>query len=570
MAPHDTTEGVSLALDAGDPSCTHGAPDLLLSPLPSKPSHSSAESLNKSLPRIQGNKRQLREVTQDALQALIAANDPPTVFQRGSLFTRLRIRPETGAPFLEPLTIHALRGHLARIADWLVARSIQEELVLEDGAPPMAAVRDLASLPDWAGVPMLRAVVECPTFTREGTLVAKPGYHPSAGLWYFPRSDLHLPPVSDQPSREELDRAKQLLLEDLLGDFPFQDTASRAHALAAVLLPFGRALIPGPTPLHTVDAPLEGTGKSLLTSCIAIVATGRPAEATPEATSEEEWRKRIGALLCEGASIILLDNLNHTLKSGALASVLTATMWKDRILSRTKTLLQPNFALWLATGNNLKLSRELIRRTLWIRLDARVDAPWERTGFQHPNLIGWATANRGQLVWAALTLCQAWLAAGKPAGRQTLGMFEGWVETMGGILDVAGVPGLLANAQEFRKVATDQASEWRAFVVAWWQEHHDGLVGVADLYTLAVRNQLLDSVLGDKGDKSQRTLLGLALGKVSDRVCGEYRVERGDEDHKGRQQYRLQYHPPAVRRSEYQPGTARSLGEPEEVGQRFA
>ncbi len=197
MGPHDSREGASLVPGPGEPNSAHGAPDLLLCPLPSEPvfdhSPSSAESAIPVLPRIQGNKRQLREVTHDALQALIAANDPPTVFQRGNLLTRLRVRPETGAPYLEPLTAHGLRGHLARAADWLVARSIQEELVLEDGAPPMEVVHDLFSMPDWAGVPLLRAVVECPTYTPEGTLVAIPGYHPGSGLWYFPGPDLHLP-----------------------------------------------------------------------------------------------------------------------------------------------------------------------------------------------------------------------------------------------------------------------------------------------------------------------------------------------------------------------------------------
>src|SRR5207244_2518221 len=101
----------------------------------------------------------------------------------------------------------------------------------------------------------------------------------------------------------------------------------------------------------------------------------------------------------------------------------------------------PNRAVWLASGNNTKLSRELIRRTLWCRLDARVDAPWERSEFRHPHLIRWAKENRGALVHAALTLCQAWVAAGRPAGQRTLGMFEGWAEVVGGVLEVAGVPG---------------------------------------------------------------------------------------------------------------------------------
>src|SRR5262249_32643245 len=156
------------------------------------------------------------------------------------------------------------------------------------------------------------------------------------------------------------------------------------------------------------------------------------------------------AILAEGATFILLDNLSRTLDSGALASALTTRTWKDRILGVSKMAALPNTAVWLASGNNTVLSRELIRRTLWCRLDARVDVPSEREGFRHPHLVRWAKQHRGELVWGALTLCQAWVAAGRPAGEQTLGMFESWAEVLGGILQVAGVPGLLANAREFR------------------------------------------------------------------------------------------------------------------------
>src|SRR5262249_4766251 len=39
------------------------------------------------LPSIQGNERQLRCVTDDALAALLARNNPPSVFQRGGILT---------------------------------------------------------------------------------------------------------------------------------------------------------------------------------------------------------------------------------------------------------------------------------------------------------------------------------------------------------------------------------------------------------------------------------------------------------------------------------------------------
>jgi len=54
------------------------------------------------------------------------------------------------------------------------------------------------------------------------------------------------------------------LLDELLIDFPFADEASRANALALLLLPYVRPLIVGPTPLHLITAPTQGTGKDLL------------------------------------------------------------------------------------------------------------------------------------------------------------------------------------------------------------------------------------------------------------------------------------------------------------------
>jgi hypothetical protein len=491
------------------------------------------------LPWIQGNKRQLRVVTADAHVAVLARNDPPTVFQRGGLLTRLRVRPDDGAPFLEPLAEAALRGVLARVANWMNVRDTKLGKVEEEDAPPLEVVKDLANLPAWEGIPVIEAVVECPVFSRAGDLVDSPGFHRAARLWYQPAAGLEVPPVPSRPSLADVERARHLLLQELLGDFPFQDDASRAHALAALLLSFVRALVDGPTPLHLLDASVEGTGKTLLASVIALVSTGRDVETIAEADSNEEWRKRITAVLAEGATFILLDNISRVLDAGTLAAALTARTWKDRLLGFNKTAALPNTSVWVASGNNTCLSRELIRRTLWCRLDAKVDAPWERTGFRHPNLVGWAKAHRGELVWAALTLCQAWLATGRPAGKQTLGMFESWAEIMGGILEVASVPGLLANARAFRAARTDKVSEWRAFVASWWQEYGEREVGVAELFTLATEQNLLDSVLGDKGENSQRTRLGIALGKAADRVFGDYRMERAGEDHKERQQYRL-------------------------------
>jgi hypothetical protein len=333
------------------------------------------------------------------------------VFQRGNQLVRLRLRYDTAAPVLEPLTGHALRGLLTRAADWYLLRETKEGPVAEPAPPPLAVVQDLLALPKWVGMPLLEMVMECPTFSRSGELIATPGYHWGAQVLYQPSQDLALPPIPTRPTGEDIERAQALLLYELLGDFPFADAASRVHALAALLLPFVRQMIDGPTPLFLIDAPTEGTGKTLLTQCLSLVATGHPVEAMAEAVGGEEWRKRLTALLTEAPPYILLDNLNRVLDSAALASLLTTRLWRDRRLgSNTRTVILPNTAVWLASGNNLRLSRELMRRAVWCRLDANVDCPWRRTGFRHPHLLRWAQDHRRDLVWASLVLCRAWIA----------------------------------------------------------------------------------------------------------------------------------------------------------------
>ena len=293
-------------------------------------------------------------------------------------------------------------------------------------------------------------------------------------------------------------------------------------------------------PLHLIDAPTPGTGKGLLADMLTIPATGRSAEIMAEGRDDEEWRKRITAILIRAPGFILIDNVRRRVDSSALAAVLTAGHWTDRLLGQSKTVTLPVRAVWLATGNNVGLSNEMARRSVWIRLDARRDTPWTRTDFRHPQLGAWALEHRGRLIHACLTLIQAWLAAGRPAGTATLGSFETWATTIGGILAVAGVPGFLGNAHALYAQADEEVQMWRAFVLAWWDTHHQQEVGTEELYKLAIDETLLPEVLGDGGERSQRTKLGKALGRMRDRIIGPYRIVSEREDGKGRRLYRLE------------------------------
>lgn len=318
-----------------------------------------------------------------------------------------------------------------------------------------------------------------------------------------------------------------MLLDEWLRDFPFVDTASRAHAVAAPLTAVVRELIDGPTPLVAIDAPAPGSGKGLYAESCGILIAGTSPAVMSDTPNEEELRKRITAVLRDLSPVILLDNIGRRLASPTLAAALTAPIWKDRLLGQSQTVELPNRALWLATGNNLDFNNELVRRTIAIRLDARVDRPWERSGFRHDPLIPWVRCHRHELVWALLVLVQHWRACGRPAwSGRAFGSFEAWSAVVGGILQAAGIEGFLANREEQYRRADSDTEDWRAFVSAWWAKHGAVAVKTSDLHQLALADELLPSILaGVRGDSSERavkTRLGLALKQRRDRQIGGF------------------------------------------------
>src|SRR5262249_31699371 len=155
------------------------------------------------------------------------------------------------------------------------------------------------------------------------------------------------------------------------------------------------------------------------------------------------------------------------------------------------------------TGNNPTFSNEIARRLVRIRLDAGVPSPSRRTGFRHPELMEWVRANRVRLVAACLTLGRAWIAAGRPRGTRSIGSYESWAQTMGGVLEVGGIEGFLGNIEEMMAVSDSEGATWHSFVSAWWGRFGTAEVGTGDLFDLAANSES-PLPLGPGNDKSQR------------------------------------------------------------------
>lgn len=164
------------------------------------------------------------------------------------------------------MNVERMVNHLGEVADWRTLKWIQKRPVLVPVRPDREIITNVLASPTWPLAPIER-VLHAPVFVGDGTLVVQSGYHESGRIY------LALPPgveapVSPQPSPGEVEAAKSMILTEMMRDFPFVSEADRAHALAAALLPFIRAMITGPTPFHLINAPTKGTGKTLLAQVV--------------------------------------------------------------------------------------------------------------------------------------------------------------------------------------------------------------------------------------------------------------------------------------------------------------
>lgn len=484
-----------------------------------------AVNLQRGLPRpdIAVGARQLRDVVDEVVRTLRAANDPPFLYGRGGSVVRIRV-DEDDRSVIEELDAHGMADRMTVVADFTDGRS--------PAFPSLRLARAVLAWPELP-FPSLVGITEIPVLRPDGTILDRAGYDPATRLVYRPTLGRDALRIPEAPTNEEV-RTALALLDELVCDFPFLDGASKTTVRALLLTVVMRPAIEGPVPLFLFSAPQPGSGKTLLASCGSTVATGRDA-ASQSAPRDggDEMRKRITAVLLRGTRFALIDNIEGKFASDALAAAVTTSVWEDRQLTLSKQLSLPAKTIWVLTGNNITLSGDLVRRAVPCHLDAKTDQPWKRDGFRHPELLRWVRESRGRLVQALLTLARAWVGAGCPGpaeGTPQLGSFEEWRAKVGGVLAVAGVPGFLAGLDSFYGQADEEAAEWVAFLAAWHDVFAERPVGVQEIVkavTESIGGQMGFNVKGSKFKPALREAVPTDLAEDLGRDEGRFAKRLG-------------------------------------------
>lgn len=423
--------------------------------------------------------------------------------------------------------------------------------------PPKLLLEAMISRPEHFGIQRVQKFTRTPTITADGQVTREPGYYSESEILYAPSEKFECD-APEKPTSGQTQRALDTLLEPTR-DIPFVGESDVANTIACMLAITGRSVIQGPIPLFMPYSSTPGTGKSLLADIISAAATAEffPPQAFPN--EESEQIKTVVSILRQGKPVALFDNVNDTIDSPVAAIVATAWPYLEgRILGQSQMLRLIADTIFIFTANSPQFSREIFRRFVMIQLEACMEDPSQGRSFRIPNLKQWLRDNSDRLLNALLTLWRAWFSAGSPRWKgRAMGSFEEFCGIVGGVLDVAGVPGFLENRSRASQGLDPETAAWRALVGLWAKAWNTRPVGVAELYDLCHWNDptgcrtereepLLAFVLGAGNEKSQRIRLGKAISKMEGRVFGLWQILRADPDHRGRQQYRLESVKPRI------------------------
>jgi hypothetical protein len=466
-----------------------------------------------------------------AVRAL--ARGDPGIYQRGGLLVRVartlrcdRGDGRTSAGLrIEAVPLPDLRTRLTRVAQFVQQRGDPPKT--QRTRPPQWLVQGVDALGAWPEVRLLEGVIEAPVLRSDGSVVQEPGYDPRTGLLYEPAGVF--PRVPSAPGKADAEQAMAVLL-DVVADFPFASEAHRSTWVAALLTVLARFAFDGPAPLFLLDANIRGAGKGLLADLVAAIALGRDLARMPYSHDFDETRKNITAVALQGERLILLDNVD-VLGDPHLDAALTSTSWQGRVLGKSQQPKLPLNITWFATGNNVVLMADTVRRVCHCRLESPEEKPEERTGFKHPDLLAWATRERASLLVAALTVLAAYCKAGWPAQQlRPWGSYEGWSGLIRGALVWAGQPDPGETRLEANRRMDLSGATLRGLLEGWKQLDTDGqgltaaqavkkLKDNPDCATL-LREVLAEAFDLKPGDLPSAKRLGKKLASMLGRVAG--------------------------------------------------
>lgn len=223
------------------------------------------------------------------------------------------------------------------------------------------------------------------------------------------------------------------------------ESRDMAIHLAALLTMFCRGLYEGKSPMFVYNANIQESGKTTLAWYVAWLIHGSKATKPLLQDQEARLQETFNSMALNGATYTIFDNVdwgNSPIQTELLDQWISNDEWDFRRLN-TNTMVAPKLrGVTMMTGNGLRLSKDLDRRSLMVDL-------WNPLSGEERELPKGTiyldgeffkeSANRARGLAAVWAIVREWDKAGRPmkAGR-VLGTFESWSRTIPSVVSFAG------------------------------------------------------------------------------------------------------------------------------------
>jgi putative DNA primase/helicase len=370
------------------------------------------------------------QVCRDALDRIVASDDLVFTLDGGPLVI-LRVPNDRSLPKEAswggdlPATTLATAADVMERAEklpWMYRQGGKGGERWRRGSPPRQFVADyLVQMRSKYGARRLTGICRVPRIDDQGQVHFVSGYDPETGLYHDQTPAFSLPPA---PTIADARAAADKLLAPFK-HYVFEDAvAGRATLLGMILTALQRPFLPT-APMFAVRASMPGVGKGLLVRSTAYLAYNSLPVIATWGHNDEEFAKRLDALLIQSPAMISIDNANGRLLQGdALEAILSEGVADVRPLGRSETIRVRNRSFIVVTGNNLIVTGDMARRALVVDLLPKSQSPERDTYPFNPAEI--VRQHRPELLQAAFTIMRAHRLAAPSQNLPGIGSFELW------------------------------------------------------------------------------------------------------------------------------------------------
>lgn len=363
--------------------------------------------------------------------------------------------------------------------------------------------------------------VRLPVTRADGSVeLLQQGYDDATGTW----THEGLSYDEDLPVDEALG-----WISALLGSWPWNEPGgvgvarSSSVQFAAMVGVFCRQMFPPgtPRPMLCEFGNQPGTGKSTLVA-MALSPVFGACSTSDLPTSKEELRKALDSAAEAYLPFLWFDDIGGGIFSNALNRFITASSHSGRHLGSSERFEVPNVCQVFATGNGIRLTPDLARRSLVVELFVAGSVAGRH--FDQTISPAWLASDevRAKTLAALWSAVRAWNENGRPAGTSPpMESFELWSAIVAGIVQDFGFGDPLERP-ELSLGGDEEGDEFRLLFTALADEmaeegETERDFRRADLVEKAREMGLLEDLVGSTGEPDlkadQNKTFGRRLGK---------------------------------------------------------